>query len=343
MAEMKMRELSSDQKAARYRKKEKEELDPSGRMDSEREALLTEKKLKRRRIFERILFYSVFYACLVAFFAIMMLIHHQTLDENKPKYQNIYGAIGNTPGLGVRPKSDVNESALIHIKQEYEQLTQSSGGSIVQCYPGKVLRPGEVCPFDIRLLGTSMCTKENRFGYDRGNPCIILKINKVYGWIPETYGPEDNLPDEMPEFLKREVRKTSVSREFSLYSNVRTGFVALSLSLGVTIFILELKDENRRPPSVWLSCEGITSADREYLGAVEYFPYPGFPAYFFPYTKTPGYLSPLVALHLKDPKPVTSSSVTKKPKNPELAARVKLMKLKQSSKGDPLIPADERV
>jgi hypothetical protein len=62
---------------------------------------------------------------------------------------------------------------------EYEQLTDSSGGSVVQCTPETRLQPGQVCPFDIRMLGTSHCTKENRFGYDRGNPCLILKLNKV--------------------------------------------------------------------------------------------------------------------------------------------------------------------
>ena len=212
-----------------------------------------------RTTVERVIFFSCFYACLGAFFAIMMLIHQQTLDENKPKYQNVYSAIGGSPGLGFRPKPDVNESALIHVRQgveknwrmwmdqlagfvsgeyssmhsdepkcrlsfearsivslpfftffcnffrlswpfiyvfihfivdilpvsEYEQLTQSSGGSVVQCKKDTRLEPGQVCPFDIRDLGTSYCTKENRFGYDRGNPCLILKLNKVpcFWWV----------------------------------------------------------------------------------------------------------------------------------------------------------------
>lgn len=27
-------------------------------------------------------------------------------------------------------------------------------------------------------------TKGNTYGYEKGEPCVLLKINKVYGWLP---------------------------------------------------------------------------------------------------------------------------------------------------------------
>ncbi|VDN11523.1 unnamed protein product [Dibothriocephalus latus] len=41
----------------------------------------------------------------------------------------------------------------------------------------------QVCKFFPMVLGP--CVKENNYGYDRNEPCIILKINKVYGWVPD--------------------------------------------------------------------------------------------------------------------------------------------------------------
>lgn len=35
----------------------------------------------------------------------------------------------------------------------------------------------KTCKFRIESLGP--CTKENRFGYDHGQPCVLLKLNKV--------------------------------------------------------------------------------------------------------------------------------------------------------------------
>lgn len=55
--------------------------------------------------------------------------------------------------------------------------------------------------------------------------------------------------------------------------------------------------------TVWVSCEGETPTDVEYLGPVKYYPnIQGFPGYYFPYVNSEGYLSPLVAVHFVQPK-----------------------------------------
>merc|ERR1712198_632030 len=48
-------------------------------------------------------FYLIYYSCLAAFWAAMMQIFFQTLDWEKPKWQNSGSLIGVSPGLGMRP------------------------------------------------------------------------------------------------------------------------------------------------------------------------------------------------------------------------------------------------
>lgn len=52
---------------------------------------------------------------------------------------------------------------------------------------------------------------------------------------------------------------------------------------------------------VWVSCEGLTSADQEHIGNLTYTPFRGFPAYYFPYKNVPGYLSPIIAVQFAKP------------------------------------------
>ena len=48
------------------------------------------------------------------------------------------------------------------------------------------------------------CTKENEYGFKQGKPCILLKLNRIIGWVPEEidakYPPEGipwNIMDEI--------------------------------------------------------------------------------------------------------------------------------------------------
>lgn len=65
---------------------------------------------------------------------------------------------------------------------------------------------------------------------------------------------------------------------------------------------LNFNDLNVQLNQVWLSCQGESPADVENIGRVDYYPGPGFPGYFFPYENSEGYLSPLVAVHLTNPR-----------------------------------------
>lgn len=53
--------------------------------------------------------------------------------------------------------------------------------------------------------------------------------------------------------------------------------------------------------TIWIMCDGVYPADKEYIGPIKYYPFQGFPSYFYPYNGQDDYLSPLVAVHLERP------------------------------------------
>lgn len=68
----------------------------------------------------------MFYAALAGFFAAMLYVFYQTLDENKPKWELDNGLIGANPGLGFRPmppESNV-ESTLVWFEAANEKNTE---------------------------------------------------------------------------------------------------------------------------------------------------------------------------------------------------------------------------
>lgn len=235
------------------------------------------------------LFYLVFYGMLAALVAICMWVFFQTLDPRIPKWQAEKSMIGTNPGLGFRPMpTDENvESTLIWFERSnqtnYHKWVDNLMGFLDKYYtPGKTekgtasirrcsytQRPGrgEVCDFDVRLWDE--CSPDKYFNYHRNAPCIFLKLNRIYGWIPEFFNDPNNLPHNMPKDLQEH--------------------------------IASVKPEER--DTIWVSCEGENPADQEYLGPMRYFPkVQGFPGYYYPYENSEGYLSPLVAIQFTRPR-----------------------------------------
>lgn len=132
------------------------------------------------------------------------------------------------------------------------------------------------------------CNAIDGYSYNKSMPCIFVKMNRVrsaedqnfeiwnhnstnlffqiYGWVPEYYEINE-LPENMPADLKEH--------------------------------IISLPEKERK--QVWVSCNGISPADKEIIGPIAFYPTRGFPGYYFPYTNTPGYLSPLLAVQFLQP------------------------------------------
>ncbi|XP_076386873.1 sodium/potassium-transporting ATPase subunit beta-1-like isoform X2 [Megachile rotundata] len=164
----------------------------------------------------------------------------------------------NNASANAKPKRYIE--ALTDFLQEYHKNTSyynlncqdKSGGSNYFEKP---------CFFDITNLGT--CSKPP-FGYTEPmQPCILIKFNKRFDWVPVCYNRSSHLPESMPSNLKKMVLESDKLH-------------------------------------VWLSCDGVNNVDKEHMGEIEYTPRPGFSNEYFPFAGQPHYLSPIVALQFKN-------------------------------------------
>lgn len=143
-------------------------------------------------------FYSVMMAC---FFGYMYSLMYFDIDREKPTLTGLNSALGFNPGLSIVPQPNMY-SSLIRVTSRsiemYEGFTAELMAFIepyrrfadrvemAQCargdgaYEFDVNRP---CAFD--LNSGWPCNMDSVFGYDGESPCILLKMNKIYGWLPD--------------------------------------------------------------------------------------------------------------------------------------------------------------
>jgi len=231
--------------------------------------------------FKITVFYIIFFTGLAAFFALMLWIFMQTLNPDKPKWTLENGLIGTNPGVGFRPMPDQDknvESTLIwykrsgnysywvsELKKEWDKYENKgeAGDQGVTCKASDSAGPSKWCKMELTKIHKD-CTYANQFGYAKGEPCILIKLNKIFDWKPVAFKATDDLPKEMPDELKKKVSETSQEH-------------------------------------IWFTCEGENPADRENLGTVQYYPEQGIPVNFFPYLKQKGYQSPFIFVKLDNP------------------------------------------
>ena len=260
----------------------------------------------------QILFYLLlFSACVATLWGLCLWIFYQTLDNYTPKLQTTSSFIGSNPGLGFRPMRldtdpyssliwfrhggagdwDVLKENLDRFLAEYEPgYWANAGASQTKCdWNRPPLKKEEACEFNKEWLSDQnsdiKCISEEHYGYFHGKPCILVKLNRIYGWTPEPYfnlTEIERLPD-MPKTLKDHITQT-------WEENCR--------GRGT-----EIEDQCPELNMVWLDCNGEMDPDKENIGTVSYTPWRGFPAYFFPYYNQLGYLQPVVMVQMKNPTP----------------------------------------
>jgi sodium/potassium-transporting ATPase subunit beta len=231
-------------------------------------------------------FYVVYYLALAAFWAIMLLVFFQTINDKQPRWMQGESLIGTSPAVGVRPgpAADHLESSMIifnhKVQEDREKKLQGWGGwqnrtaTFFHNYydvSAKGFKCGKdkTCKF-IASAKLGPCGSGN-FGYDKGKPCVILKLNKIIGLVPTWFNDTNNLPPDvvLPPKLKTHI---------------------------------DTKVPKSRRNQVWLDCDGENPADKERMGPIKYYPPDrGFPEEYFPYTNQANYQSPLVAVQFLEP------------------------------------------
>eukprot|EP00090_Calanus_glacialis_P045033 TRINITY_DN8125_c0_g1_i1.p1 TRINITY_DN8125_c0_g1~~TRINITY_DN8125_c0_g1_i1.p1 ORF type:complete len:335 (-),score=74.87 TRINITY_DN8125_c0_g1_i1:77-1081(-) len=242
------------------------------------------------------IFYIVYYAFLAGFWALMLIAFFQFIDEKEPRWQQDESRIGRSPALGVRPGQtwDYIDSSMILFNKEagedvegkvpgysgwvartnkfLEEYKKASPSNAVDCQDGANTEPqttdehNKFCKFSLTKLGDCSGAEAN-FGYDKGEPCILLKLNRIYGLVPEYYKSADDIPAEAPQGVKDRITAATNKEQ------------------------------------VWVSCRGENAADEESMGDVTFFPSDAaFPGYYFPYLNQPDYQSPVLAVKFKGTK-----------------------------------------
>uniref|UniRef100_A0A8C5PFE0 Sodium/potassium-transporting ATPase subunit beta n=1 Tax=Leptobrachium leishanense TaxID=445787 RepID=A0A8C5PFE0_9ANUR len=145
-----------------------------------------------------LLFYLVFYGFLAGLFTLTMWVMLQTLDDSVPKYRDRVSS----PGLMISPKSagleipfkqsdartyDLYVKALHTFLVPYNDSKQLKNEA---CAPGLYFmqdQPVEKksCRFNRTSLGPCSGIEDPMFGYSTGSPCVIIKMNRIIGLLPQ--------------------------------------------------------------------------------------------------------------------------------------------------------------
>ncbi|XP_062872400.1 sodium/potassium-transporting ATPase subunit beta-3b [Trichomycterus rosablanca] len=141
------------------------------------------------------LFYVAFYGFLAGMFSLTMWVMLQTLDDHIPKYRD---RVAN-PGVMIRPEFleiKVNRSdekqykefvdGLENFLQQYNDTLQEQNAL---CQSGVYTEQDteeekKVCQFKRSELRQCSGLADRNFGYADGQPCVLIKINRVIGLLP---------------------------------------------------------------------------------------------------------------------------------------------------------------
>jgi sodium/potassium-transporting ATPase subunit beta len=226
----------------------------------------------------------------------MLQIFFLSLNDDTPKWMQEQSIIGVNPGMGVRPRqADPRIDSSMYFfngnwnGEKTDDLEQDSDAgfaarmhdffntTIIQGQKNAAncsdedfktpRQPGQPpCFFNINSFGD--CANFP-YGYAKEGglkPCIIVKLNKIFGLIPKTYEPEDELPDGIPKNIQA---------------------------------LIKNPDEPRR---VYIECHGENPADEEALiDNIHYFPaHQGVPLGFFPHQVRTNLVSPAIAVQFQN-------------------------------------------
>nr|CAH8876536.1 unnamed protein product [Trichobilharzia regenti] len=148
------------------------------------------------------LHYFILYLCLfIIMTGLLIIITQLIISNDQPYITGLDSPLALSPGLGIRPRNNFMTTLIAYAASDpqtympfvqdirtflyfYEEVNIQPQDGFATC--DKIKSPDDidlVCKFYPVDLG--VCVKENNFGYDRSQPCVILKINKVYGWLPD--------------------------------------------------------------------------------------------------------------------------------------------------------------
>ncbi|KAL1130851.1 hypothetical protein AAG570_012092, partial [Ranatra chinensis] len=117
-----------------------------------------------------LLFYLCFYTVLGLYFWILWSVFSTLLSYEEPMYQMDKSLIGDVPGMDYWPK-----------KTEYTFSQVGDALGELEEFLEPYHKAGRLEAFQ------EPCTKKNGYNYRKGQPCVFLKLNRIFGWKPTDY------------------------------------------------------------------------------------------------------------------------------------------------------------
>ncbi|VDO05972.1 unnamed protein product [Rodentolepis nana] len=154
-----------------------------------------------KRLCRATYFLLLYIVLLGMFIGLIYGVMYFDIERDKPTLTGLNSALGFNPGLSIIPRSDIH-SGLILVDARSILLTEGFASELMafiypyqrsadrvqlmQCakndgaYTFDKTRP---CAYDLNSAWP--CNLRNVFGYGSENPCFLLKMNKIYGWLPD--------------------------------------------------------------------------------------------------------------------------------------------------------------
>jgi len=173
----------------------------------------------------------------------------------------------------------VNELTRYFAKMKVDSAS-SNNGKICTFENDERANANEYCTNDMTNMNPK-CSESNGYGYFEGKPCVLIKLNKIYEFVPHPMSLENlknstaGVPQELIDFVAS-ISKSPV--------------------------------DARKLDSTWITCEGENPGDKENIGDLKYFApglndFHGIPNYYFPYMNQKGYQTPFVFVKFLNPRP----------------------------------------
>ncbi|CAF1158039.1 unnamed protein product [Rotaria sp. Silwood1] len=139
------------------------------------------------------IFYFFFYLGLGAFFCTMLAVFMALTPRDRPRYHAKTScmrtrSIPLSPGLGFRPQLDIEKNLILIDKNAFRiglDPYVKSLNQYLRVYYWKHDNIGFNQTKTFKISNPGDCTSQNQYGYSNGKPCILVKMNKIVGFIPK--------------------------------------------------------------------------------------------------------------------------------------------------------------
>ncbi|CAC5425445.1 ATP1B [Mytilus coruscus] len=224
------------------------------------------------------LFYIAFYCCIIAVMLACGAVVYQTLNWNMPRLTSQDSILQLNPSLGFRPLPDSSTTLIRFIKgdkRDYSILQDN-----LEAYLLFYENQNQVTDTGVMVDCKTYDKRRPRLEWDKACRFALQDLGKIC-IKQQNFGMKDGKPCVL---LK-------LNRVFDWHpENYQNESEVPS----------EIKD-TYLPYYVHLKCFGVTPADEDNMGRIEYYPAGGFHFKYFPFRNQQGYRSPLVFVRFASP------------------------------------------